>query len=198
MTKRRGNKTSKAHRAERQSREIELMNAGKTQGEIAADLGISRQTFWRDMNALTKSYTEGNQTAFGKLREMQVGALLDMAREVHDGKIEPEVGNSIRGLLDSVSKLLGLNAPQKSVTMKADVDPATLGLYRRFIHETRWVPETAFEEIWMLCRKLSQPPAAEIKMIGPPADSPLWHDADEEENDEAAGTGDASETELLS
>jgi DNA-binding CsgD family transcriptional regulator len=181
MTKSRGNATSKAHRAERQAREIELMNAGKTQTEIAEELGISRQTFWRDIQKLTADYAAGNQPAFAQLREVQVGALLDLAREVHDDAITPEVGNSVRGFLDSVSRILGLNAPVKSVSVRVD-DPAKMGMYRRFIHETMFVPEPAFEEIWALCHKLSQPPtAASTALIGPPLDSPLWHDGDEEE-----------------
>ncbi|HEV2173032.1 MAG TPA: hypothetical protein VGR71_05670 [Nitrospira sp.] len=153
MTKRRGNKTSTAHRAERQAREIELMNAGKTQADIAAELGISRQTFWRDMTALTTSYTEGNQTAFGKLREMQVGALLDMAREVHEGKIEPEVGNSIRSLLDSVSKLLGLNAPTKSLSVSATVDAHDIR-YLKFKKAVSGLTETQLEDVLGYATKL--------------------------------------------
>lgn len=116
MSKPRGNATSKAHRAERHAQEIELMNQGLSQTEIAKTLGISRMTFWRDIQTLTEQYTQGNQEAFTVLRNLQVSACIDMAKEVHDGVIEPEVGNSVRGFLDSVSKLLGLNAPTKHLT----------------------------------------------------------------------------------
>ena len=55
--------------------------------------------------------------------------------------------------------------------------------YRKFVHETRWIPEAAFETLWELCRKLSQPPTAETTAaIGPPGDSPLWHDDNEAQN----------------
>jgi hypothetical protein len=52
--------------------------------------------------------------------------------------------------------------------------------WRRWLRETQFVPERALETIYELCRKLSEPPTAETTaMIGPPAESPLWHDDDE-------------------
>jgi len=102
----------------RQAREIELMNAGMTRTQIAAELGISRTTFWRDISELTKRYLEGNKEAFTQLRELQVGALLDLAREVYEGALNPEAGNTIRGFLDSVAKIRGWNAPVKSLSVR--------------------------------------------------------------------------------
>ncbi len=126
------------------------MNAGKTQVEIAEQLEISRSTFWRDVCRLTKDYSLDNREAFGQLRELQVGALMDMAKEVHEGDITPEAGNSIRGFLDSVSKLLGLNAPTKHVTAKVDAttDPSEMKLWQRAVYELRNIPEDRMDEFW--------------------------------------------------
>jgi glucose-6-phosphate dehydrogenase-like protein len=49
--------------------------------------------------------------------------------------------------------------------------------WRRWLRETQFISESEFKPIWDLCRKLSKPAtAATTAMIGPPADSPLWHD----------------------
>ncbi|HEX4424180.1 MAG TPA: HTH domain-containing protein [Terriglobales bacterium] len=163
MTKPRGNKTSAAARAERQAKEIALMNEGKTQAQIADELGISRATFWRDISTLTKNYAEGNQTAFAELRTMQVGALLDMAKEVHDEVITPETGNSIRGFLDSVSRLLGLEAPRRTESRSTNVNVEggsveNFGLYKRFFHEIRGLEPDQIELVWDFCNSLVRRP----------------------------------------
>ena len=166
-----------------------MMNDGKKQDEITAELGISRQTFWRDMQAIEARCTVQSVTDLQQFKHAQYQALLKIEDAVAKGVIEPEVANALTRVRDSVAKLLGLNAPSKSISVKADVDPQAMGMYRRFLHETRFVPPDAFEEIWTLCRRLSRPPTADIQMIGPPDDSPLWHD-DEEENADVEGTTD--------
>lgn len=162
--------------AVRQAKEIELLNAGKHQGEIAKELGISRTTFWRDVCRLTKDYTLGNREAFGQLRDLQVGALMDMAREVHDGTLTPKAGNSIRGFLDSVSKLLGLNAPTKhqNLNVTAKVDSHTLGMYERFFVESEGLTDAQFEQVWGFMKSL---PREEGPSHEPPDDCPAWHPA---------------------
>src|ERR1051325_9047730 len=126
----RGNKTREARRAERRQKEIDLMNQGRTQQQMAEELGISRQTFWRDVQELTKQYADGNKESFAELRKLQVGALMDMAKEVHEGTLAPDAGNSIRGFLDSVTRLLGLNAESRSIV--AHVSPAQDERYLEF------------------------------------------------------------------
>ena len=71
-----------------------------------------------------------------------------------------------------------------SVETATDTIPAERLIgWRRWLRETQFVPESALETIYELCRKLSEPPTAETTaMIGPPADSPLWQDDDKEPN----------------
>jgi len=98
---------------------------------------------------------------------------------------DPNYVSDLLSIIDRVVRLLGLGEEhlRVNVAVGADVDPEKLVGYRKFVHETRWIPEAAFEPLWELCRKLSQPPTAETTaMIGPPADSPLWHDDKEAEN----------------
>jgi DNA-binding CsgD family transcriptional regulator len=155
--KTRGNKTSKATRAERRSNEIKLMNDGKNQTQIAEELGISRTTFWRDLQALTVEYTKGNQESFAELRKVQVGALLDMAKEVHDGIVSPKVGTSVKGFLDSVTKLLGLNAPSLVYSKHENVSgPQLDALYLDIRQELIDLDDEAKQEALILMREFAK------------------------------------------
>jgi hypothetical protein len=84
-----------------------------------------------------------------------------------------------------VALVLNLRYPTqcKSVeTATDDIPTEKLIGWKRWLRETRDVPEDSFDAIWAVCRKLSQPPSFESAMlIGPPEDSPLWHDEDEDE-----------------
>jgi biotin operon repressor len=179
MKKSRGNATSKAARAERQARALQLLKEGKTQAAIAEELRISRQTFWRDLQAIEAHYVAGADADIKQFKEAQYRALMKLEEATAKGIIPPDVTNALTRIRDSVAKLLGLNAPIKSVSVSVNgADPKTLPLYRRFIHETRWVPEEKFERIWALCRELEELPGTR-PTPGPPADSELWHDAEE-------------------
>jgi hypothetical protein len=89
-------------------------------------------------------------------------------------------------IFNQLAKLLGLNADTRVAVVALGNDtipPERLVGWRRWLRETQFVPESSFDAIWALCRKLSQPPTAETTaMIGPPADSSLWHDDKEAEN----------------
>lgn len=141
--KSRGNKTSKAERAERQAKALELMKEGKTQGVIAELLGISRMTFWRDLQAIEARYVEGSKEDVAAFKKSQYDALIRIESATAEGTIEPEVANALVRIRDSVARLLGLNAPTKSIsaTINAEVDPEKLVGYRKFLYHTRHLSE---------------------------------------------------------
>jgi DNA-binding Lrp family transcriptional regulator len=111
----RGNKTSKAERAERQARALELMKTGETQETIAEILGVSRTTFWRDLQAIEARYVEGSKEDIAAFKKSQYEALIRIESATAEGSIEPEVANALVRVRDSVARLLGLNAPTKSI-----------------------------------------------------------------------------------
>jgi hypothetical protein len=120
MIRPRGNKTSKAERAERQTRALELMKQGETQEAIAEILGVSRTTFWRDLQAIEARYVAGSNDDVRQFKEAQYKALMKIEEATANGTIEPDVANALTRIRDSVAKLLGLNAPTKSVTAHVD------------------------------------------------------------------------------
>jgi hypothetical protein len=87
---------------------------------------------------------------------------------------------------NQLAKLVGANADTRVAVVAVDTDtipPERLVGWRRWLRETQFVPESALETIYELCRKLSEPPTTETTaMIGPPADSPLWHDYEEDKS----------------
>jgi hypothetical protein len=122
MSRPRGNKTSKAEIAERQSRALELMKTGETQDAIAEILGISRTTFWRDLQAIEARYVEGTKEDVAAFKKSQYEALIRIESATAEGSIEPEVANALVRVRDSVARLLGLNAPTKSISANVNVD----------------------------------------------------------------------------
>jgi hypothetical protein len=100
---------------------------------------------------------------------------------------DPNYVSDLLGIVDRVIRLMGLAEQHHHVSVETatndDIPAEKLIGWKRWLRETRDVPESAFDEIWAVCRKLSQPPTAETTaMIGPPADSPLWHDDGEEKS----------------
>jgi hypothetical protein len=171
--KSRGNKTSKAARAERQAKALELMSEGKNQTEIAAELGISRMTFWRDLQAIEARYVEGSADDVKEFKAAQYKALMQIESATAEGTIPPDVANALTRIRSEVAKLLGLNAPERKVTahFNGDVDPETLKGYRRFVLETRGLDQEGLQQVYAFARSLARPVA---EPAGPPATSPLW------------------------
>lgn len=122
MSKPRGNKTSKAARAERQSKALELMKTGENQEAITALLGVSRTTFWRDLQAIEARYVEGSKEDVAAFKKSQYEALIRIESATAEGSIEPEVANALVRCRDSVARLLGLNAPTKSISANMQVE----------------------------------------------------------------------------
>src|SRR5262249_9905881 len=60
------------------------------------------------------------------------------------------------------------------------VDSDRMGLYDRFLHETRWLPFSKYQLVWDFIRTIEEPPTAELKpSMLPPAESELWHEDEE-------------------
>ena len=120
MTRPRGNATSKAHRAERRAQALTLMKEGKSQTEIARELKVSRMTFWRDLQAIEAQFVVGSSDDVREFKQQQLDALMKIEEATAKGTIAPDVANALTRIRDSVAKLLGLDAPTRSVHFKAE------------------------------------------------------------------------------
>jgi hypothetical protein len=177
-------KQSRAVMAARQAKVIEAVKDGVPQAQIAADQGVHPVTIWRDMQRLTEQFAKQNSGAFTEIRRAQLAVFELMEKSLLEGTIAEETAREWRGIRSEISKLLGLNVEQRSVVahLHGEIDPAQLVGYRRFLHETRNVPEAKFQLIWDFIRTIEELPTAELRPhMLPPSDSPLWHDAEEKQ-----------------
>jgi hypothetical protein len=179
--------TVKLDLARKRARVAELCLGGNTCREIEAILredgfrnGIDHASVARDLARERARFNEMAQASTAEHRQRVLEKLTQMEDFVRArGGDDPNYIGDLLGILDRASKLMGLNLERNQVNVAVGIeqDPAKMVGYRKFVYETRWIPESAFDAIWALCRELSQPPTAETTAaIGPPADSPLWRD----------------------
>jgi hypothetical protein len=145
---------------------------------VSADLKLECDRLAADARATTVQY---RQEVLEKLRQAEA---FIHAR----GWDDPDYMKDLMAIVDRLIRLLGLSQERRQINVAVTNDgipPEKLIGWRRWLYETRHLPESALDQIYELCRKLSEPPTAETTdLIGPPADSPLWHDDDEDEKGE--------------
>jgi hypothetical protein len=194
-TGRRGKLSSKhaLEVASRRARVAELAASGldlrqceellKQEGMIHVD----HSTLGRDLKRERDRLNQATQNTVARHRDQLTKNLLALETVVRSrGLKHDDYVPDLLAIFNQLAKLLGLNADTRVAVIAVGNDtipPEKLVGWRRWLRETQFVPESAFDTIWAVCRKLSQPPTAETTaMIGPPADSELWHDDKEVEN----------------
>lgn len=166
MTRPRGNRNSGAKIAARQAKAAEMMNAnpGMGQGELAAALGISRQTFWRDLQSIEARYVDGSTEDVRAFKEAQYKALLQIESATAEGTIPPDVANALTRIRSEVAKLLGLNAPERSITAHIRTDAS--GRFHKFVQSAAGLTDTQLEQVFQFAASLKREPLA--MPAGPP------------------------------
>lgn len=163
MPRTRGNKNSKAVIEQRRTELAKRLSKGERRGALAKELGVSRMTLHRDIQALTVNFRADNRAAFAEYREAHLKVLQTMGNAVLEGKVSPDIAGEFRKYQQDIAKLLGLNAESRSVVahVTAEVDPAKLKGYRRFVHETRFLPESKLPQVWAFIRTIEEVPTAQ-------------------------------------
>ncbi len=148
------------------------MKEGKTRGEVAAEVGVSRMTLWRDLHALDAKFGAENSERVRELKAKVGEALLKAADEVWQGAVPAEVANAWRAIVADFSKLLGLNAESRAVVahVSVEAEAAKLAGYRRFVRETQWVRPEKFHLIWDFVRTIEEPPTPQSTALLLPED----------------------------
>jgi hypothetical protein len=192
--KKRTSRLTSQHRLEivrRRCRVAELISEGKTTRDceqvlraegfqhcdhtsVVRDLKLERDRLAQAARATTLQH---RQKVLEKLTQMEAFV---RAR----GWDDPNYLSDLLGIIDRTMRLMGLAEQHHHVVVATteDIPVEKLVGWKRWLRETEFIPEDSFDAVWAVCRKLSQPPSFESAMlIGPPADSPLWHDDDEDE-----------------
>jgi hypothetical protein len=146
----------------------------KTQAEIAEVVGAPLRTIERDTAALRRNFRDGEQ--FAEFVKGLVELYISDYEETRACTLPPEVSSACRGILDSIARITGANAPSKSLSVSVDAsgDPAKLIGYRKFVYETRFLDGDSLEQVFAFCRTLNTPPPARV--FNPPTTSELWED----------------------
>jgi hypothetical protein len=149
----------------RRARALQLFKQGKSTREASRILKsegfpkVSQSTVSCDLRALQADFAEivpqERQAAYEELK-----GLKDLITRADDLK----TGEAIKLLLethDRLSRLLGLDAPIKTVKANIDatVDPAQLQGYRRFVVETQLLSLAQLEEVYKYARSLRPAPS---------------------------------------
>jgi hypothetical protein len=177
----------KPNRTRRRARAAELAEQGTStrQAEtILREEGFvhtDHNTLARDLRREREQLAANAQRTTAEHRDAQHAKLLVLERFVAEqaNMDDPDMVLALLSIHDRIAKLCGLNLERTAlnVAVNVDQDPAKMGLYHRFLHETRFIPEAKYDAIWKLCRELAEPPTAErTARIVPPEDSPLWRE----------------------
>lgn len=183
MKRSRGNATSKAVRAERQSQEIVLMNEGKTQAQITTELRISRATLWRDLQTLSQQLNAGNLAEFEQRRnahESELQRMLEYLLQSED-LTDSELGKLFREYKSDIAKLRGLNAESRSVI--AHVSTANDPLFLKFKSACADLTEAQIETVLNFATALVREPRVTVRDASwyPPVETPLLEGETENE-----------------
>ena len=149
----------------RRARALQLFKQGKSTREASKILKsegfpkASQSTVSCDLRSLQADFAEivpqERQAAYEELK-----ALKQMITSSDDLR----TGEAIKLLLethDRLSRLLGLDAPNKTISAKIDatVDPEKLQGYRKFVVETQLLSREQLEAVYQYARSLRPAPA---------------------------------------
>jgi hypothetical protein len=136
--------------------------AGKNQGVIAGELAVSRKHVNRTLAGLRDKFKDRSPEAFSAYVHRQVELLTQAIEEVWEGTLPSDAANSIRGLMDSIARLTGSNAPARTEHVNVTGDLGEMQTWQRAVYELRHVPEVLHAEFWQraapIIKELAKPP----------------------------------------
>lgn len=156
-------RNSKAKQAANQQKIVEGLAEGKTQSTIAAELGLARETVNRNLAVLRDGLVSASREEFSVYVKQQVDLLTKAIEEVWEGKLPPEAANSIRGLMDSIARLTGSNAPTKSISASVTVNPEHSREYLFFREAVAGLTEDQLHEVYTFAKGLQRVPVVNVK-----------------------------------
>lgn len=148
--------------ASRRARLLQLFSEGKSTRKASMILkkeghmiGASQQTVSKDLVAMRAHFEERvpeeRERAYQELKELK--RIIAAAEDMSTG----EFVSSYLAAQDRLSRLLGLDAATKSVSVKVDAttDPKQLVGYRRFLHETRFLDAGGLEKVFAFAKTIN-------------------------------------------
>jgi hypothetical protein len=143
-----GKRSTEAAIEGRRAKVVEGVAEGLRQSDLVEELGVSRSTIWRDLEALRTRYSDEADASFADYRKKQLEVLEMIEQAIVNGLILPDVANAWRNVRADISKLLGLDAPTKHLT--ARVDAGGTALQYRFLERAHGLSEGQIEEVFKM------------------------------------------------
>jgi len=158
----RGNKNSNAGVEARRQRVAEALAEGpkKTRGQIAAEVGTNLAAVKRDLAALALQFQAGNKEAFAEYRKTQLAVFELMEESLVTGQADPELVREWRAVRSEISKLLGLNAENRSIVAHVTSDSSPLVM--RFRKATAGLTDYQMEEAFQYLSRIPREKVARV------------------------------------
>ena len=174
--------STKARIAPRKARVIDLcVHKGKTVREAALILkeegvivGANKTSVGETLQLIQRDFSQMVPQERAKAYDRLQGFLDELETAKKSGKLDlrASISDSL-AVMDRLSRLLGTDAPTKSISAKVTLFNTTaLVGYRKFVAVTCHMDAATLEKVYTFASKLNVPPA--VRVVGPPATSELW------------------------
>jgi hypothetical protein len=176
--------SAKARMQAKKARVIDLViKKGKTIREASKilkaegfEIGASKSAVGVALKAIERDFSQIVPQERAKAYDRLQGFLDELETAKKSGQLDlrASISDSL-AVMDRLSRLLGTDAPTKSISAKvnADVDPDQLVGYRRFVAETRGLDREQIEAVYKFARSLARPT---VTVTNVPETSELWED----------------------
>ncbi len=134
---------------------IKLLGEGHTQRSIAEQIGVTPVTVCRNLKELRETMATATQADFETYRKGQLAILELIEENLLNGAIPTDVAGEWRRVRSDITKLMGWNAPERSVSINVEADSSKLVGYRKFVAETQYLSGQQLEEVYKFARSLS-------------------------------------------
>ena len=183
MSRARGNRKSDAAVEQRREKVAEALGGGaKTRAEIAAEVGTNLAAVKRDLAALAQRFEGDAKAAFAEFRRAQLAVFELIEKNLVEGSVEPEVAREWRAIRSEISKLLGLNAENRSIV--AHVGARQDRMFLEFKKHAAGLDEGQLREAFALMDSMERKPAVKDASWYPSPELPALgegaRDAEEE------------------
>jgi predicted transcriptional regulator len=139
---------------QRRKKAIEMTRKGHSQNQIAEALGVSQVAVCKTLKELRLRMKSATDHDFEVYRQGQLAVLEFIEESLLESKISTDVAREWRQLRGDISKLLGLDAPQRHVNVQVDGS----GLYHDFLKATAHLNDAQIGDVLTYARSLKSIP----------------------------------------
>ena len=149
-------------------------NPVATNIELAKALHVSRNTIMLDRLVIMELARNEALTETQIYRADQLTRIQEKWNSIEKSNMsDADKHREWRGWMKLEVEIRGTAAPTKSIStnINVDVDPATMGMYDRFLHSFSRLTQQQKDSVWIFIESLS----IEEVDCQPPDDAPTWH-----------------------